>query len=87
MKKGVVGVSDVEQTARPQSLGNTRPVLPGSNDERRAIRQDALSAKGRYRVKEKCVRLIEPDEMLSYMHGVAVRTFRAQPWYARLTQL
>jgi hypothetical protein len=82
---GVVGARGVEQTARAQSLGNARPVLRGSNDERRTIRQDGISAKSRYRVKKKCVRLIEADDMLGCMHGDAVRTFRAQPWCARLS--
>jgi len=72
-----VGARGVEQTARPQSLGNARAVLPGSNDERSTIRQDGISAKRRYRVKEKCVRLIEADEMLGCLHGDGVRTFRA----------
>ena len=79
---GVVAVRGVEETARPQSLGNARPVLRGSNDERRTIRQDGIGAKRRYRVEEKCVRLIEADDMLGCMHGDAVRTFRARSWNA-----
>jgi hypothetical protein len=81
-----MGARGVEQTARPQSLGNARAVLPGSNHERSTIRQDGISAKRRYRVKEKCVRLIEADEMLGCLHGDGVRTFRAQFWCARLNR-
>jgi hypothetical protein len=79
-----VGARGVEQTARPQALGNACPVLRGGNDERRTVRQDGIGTNGRYRVKEKCVRLIEADDMLDCMHGDAVRMFRAQHCWARL---
>jgi hypothetical protein len=79
---GVVIATGVEEPTRPQSLGYARPVLRGSNDERGTIRQDGISAKRRYRVEERCVGLIEPDDMLGCMHGDAVRTFRARPWNA-----
>ena len=69
---------DVKQTALLQSLGNARAVFRGSNDERGVISQDGVRAEARYRVEERCVRLIESDDMLGYMHGDAVRTFRAQ---------
>jgi hypothetical protein len=51
-----VGARGVEQTPRPQSLGNAGAVLSGSNDERNTIRQDGISAKRRYRIKEKRMR-------------------------------
>jgi hypothetical protein len=57
-------VPGVEETPRPQSLGNARPVLRGSHDERGVIRQDGVSAKCCYRVEKRCVRLIESDDML-----------------------
>jgi hypothetical protein len=79
-----MGAGDIEQTTRPQSLGNARPVLRGSNDERRIIRQDGIGANGRHRVKEICVRLIEADDMLDCMHGDAIRTIRAQHCWTRL---
>ena len=68
----------VEETARLQSLGDAGPVLWGRYDERRILRQDGIGAEHRYRVEEKCVRLIEADDMLGVVHGDAVRTFRAR---------